>query len=124
MGVRPARSVAILLPSEARQVTLCPRNARQAPVVMPTYPVPMIETCMSEESAFNVTLEVVLVQIHADAAAAEPDALVFQPDPLLHAGFARKQDLPPGADHSVPRNAASASQCPNHLTGGSREARG
>ena len=34
-----------LLPaSVSTQVTLCPRKARQAPVVRPTYPVPMMQT--------------------------------------------------------------------------------
>jgi len=37
-----------------QQVT-CVLKSETAPVVMPTYPVPMIETRMSKESALNVT---------------------------------------------------------------------
>src|ERR1035437_10373859 len=50
MGVRPERSVSIFASSESRQVTLWPRNARQTPVVRPTYPVPMMDTFIEFEA--------------------------------------------------------------------------
>src|SRR5262245_49909423 len=48
MGILRDLSSLIFRSSLSTQRTLWPRSARQAPVMRPTWPVPMIETFMSE----------------------------------------------------------------------------
>jgi hypothetical protein len=71
-------------------------------------------------SAFSLagsgpSAEFVLVQVHADALAAEGDTLALQPHLLFEAGFAGEADVAAGAKDAVPRKSARRSQRPHDL---------
>jgi hypothetical protein len=66
----------------------------------------------------------VLMEVHADARAAEPDAFVLEADALLHTGFAGQKDPAARADHAMPGDTASTPERPYYLPGGAGEASG
>jgi hypothetical protein len=74
-------------------------------------------------SGYRLRPEFVLVLFHPHARSVEGDAFRLEPQPLFQAVFARERDLPFRAYHTMPRQPAGPSQCPNHLTGAAGKAR-
>jgi hypothetical protein len=67
--------------------------------------------------------EFVLMQIHADALAAEGDTFTLQTHFLLEPGFTGEANLSTRPEHAMPRQSAGRSQRPNHLACRSGESR-
>src|SRR5260221_13207260 len=58
---------------------------------------------------------------HAHPPAVEMDTLGFQPEPLLHAGFAGQGNSASGGHYPVPGKALRPAQRPYYLPGGARQ---